>query len=87
MTLCLCQLLAGGTQGPAFALALSQVIDARADLGETLTDLLAAGLPALWLVVHSSSMTQPRTGRHSARLPSESTRVVLLIRSLVPGVQ
>jgi hypothetical protein len=56
MVLCLCQLLAGSHRVTAFPLDLLQVSDARADLGETLTDLLAAGLPAVWLVVHTSSM-------------------------------
>jgi hypothetical protein len=56
MMLCTYQLLAGGHRVPVFPLGLLQVIDARADLGETLTDLLAAGLPALWLVVHRFRM-------------------------------
>jgi hypothetical protein len=51
--------LDGACRNPAFP-GLLQVIDAYADGGETVTDLLAAGLPAHRLVLHRSSM--PRTG-------------------------
>jgi hypothetical protein len=64
MMLCTYQLLAGGHRVPVFPLGLLQVIDARADLGETLTDLLAAGLPALWLVVHRFRMPGAGGGCH-----------------------
>jgi hypothetical protein len=42
-----CELLAGGHQVPVFPLGSLQFIDARADGGDTIADLLAAGLPAL----------------------------------------
>jgi hypothetical protein len=47
MMLCLYQLIAGGCRVPIFPPGLLQVIDARADLGDTVTDLLVADLPAL----------------------------------------
>jgi hypothetical protein len=47
MMLCFYQLLAGGNGVPVFPPGLLQVIDARADLGDAVTDLLVADLPAL----------------------------------------
>ncbi len=47
MMLCLYQLIARGCRMPVFPAGLLQVIDARADLGDTVTDLLVADLVAL----------------------------------------
>lgn len=46
MMLCLYQLIAGGYRVRFFPPGLLQVIDARPDLGDTVTDLLVADLPA-----------------------------------------
>ena len=45
--LCLYQLIAGGYRVRFFPPGLLQVIDSRPDLGDTVTDLLMADLPAL----------------------------------------
>lgn len=47
MMLCLYQLIAGGYRVRVSPPGLLQVMDARADLGDTVTDLLVADLPAL----------------------------------------
>jgi hypothetical protein len=47
MMLCLYQLIAGGCRVSVFLPGLLQVTYARADLGDTVTDLLVADLPAL----------------------------------------
>jgi hypothetical protein len=43
----LSELLARGNRVPVFPLGLLQFIDARADGGDTISDLLTAGLPVL----------------------------------------
>ncbi len=50
------ELLAGGHRVLVFPLSSPQFIEPRADSGDTITDPLAAGLPALRPALHNSSM-------------------------------